>query len=251
MVATITAADRHAMTSPRARRRATRSIVRFDDVVLRSSDSRETSAVTGSLQLAPGELLLLMMPSTQASTIADACAGLLVPESGTVFFSGKDWQERSGHAIDAARGQIGRVFSKGHWLANITVAENIMLPSLHHTKRTRDSVINEALGLSLAFSLPGIPHGLPDTFSQSDLQRAACVRAFMGTPSLVILEQPTTGIYPDVLHPLVNCIRAARDRGAGVLWLTEEDEVWRNRSIPVSRYFRLAGRELLEVKISQ
>ena len=37
-----------------------------------------------------------------------------------------------------------------------------------------------------------------------DLQRAACVRAFLGTPDLVLLERPDEGVYPDIMPPLIN-----------------------------------------------
>ncbi len=107
----------------------------------------------------------------------------------------------------------------------------------------------EASALAASFGLPGIPLGMPDSISRIDLQRAACIRAFLGDPLLVILEDPTYGAGTDLLKPLVDTIRVARNRGAAVLWFSLSAEIWRDRSIPVSRRYRMAGDELIEVAV--
>ena len=128
-----------------------------------------------------------------------------------------------------------------------TLLENILLPQLHHTRRKIAELRNEAVQLAEHFGLPGLPSGWPDDVMRADHQRAACIRAFLGQPSLVVLEEPTFGVYPEILPPLVNAIRRACDRGCGVIWLTREDQVWNDPLLPATRRYRLTARKLMEV----
>jgi ABC-type ATPase involved in cell division len=167
---------------------------------------------------------------------------------GNVFFFGRDWQTAPADTLDAMRGRIGRVFSSGSWLEGFSLIENILMPQLHHTRRPIPELRQEAAQLAEQFSLPGLPLGQPEKYSRADLQRSACVRAFLGTPSLLLLEDPTFGVYPRIMTALVSAIRRARNRGAAVLWMTLSDDVWGDNSIPADRFFSVSGRKLTEVK---
>jgi phospholipid/cholesterol/gamma-HCH transport system ATP-binding protein len=81
----------------------------------------------------------------------------------------------------------------------------------------------------------------------ADLQRAACVRAFLGRPLLILLQEPTIGMASEILSPLIQAIRDARDRGAAVIWLTRKSAIWNDASIPATHRYRLVARKLMEV----
>ena len=80
-----------------------------------------------------------------------------------------------------------------------------------------------------------------------DLQRIACIRAFLGNPALLLLEEPTFGVYPELLVPLTHAIRRARSRGSAVLWLTAAAVVWHDTLIPATARYRLVGRQFMEI----
>jgi phospholipid/cholesterol/gamma-HCH transport system ATP-binding protein len=101
--------------------------------------------------------------------------------------------------------------------------------------------------LAEKFGLPGMPLGHPNDSLPVDLQRAACVRAFLGQPVLILLEEQNPGCFKEIMPDLINAIREARNRGAAVLWLTSDKFIWRDESIPATRRYRLAGRKLMEV----
>jgi ABC-type branched-subunit amino acid transport system ATPase component len=69
----------------------------------------------------------------------------------------------------------------------------------------------------------------------------------MGYPALILLEEPTAGVYPEMLFALINVIRLARRGGSTVVWLTAEQAIWSDMSIPVTSRYRLAGQQLVEV----
>jgi phospholipid/cholesterol/gamma-HCH transport system ATP-binding protein len=103
---------------------------------------------------------------------------------------------------------------------------------------------DRATALCCAFGLPGLPLVRPGELAASDLARAACVRAFLGDPALVLLESPVQGRFTNLMPPLLNALAAARDRGAAAIWFTRSDLVWRDPSVPATMRLRLGERGL-------
>ncbi len=200
-----------------------------------------------SLALKAGDLVLVdAADNDRVAAFADAAVGLTPPVSGHVRFLGRDWAKLNADASNAMRGGIGRLVGRGGWIDYLSVLENMLLGQLHHTNRRESLLMNDAARASRIFGLPGIPLARPTDLADSDLQRAGLVRAFLGRPQLILLERPTQLLYPDIMEPLINAIRAARDRGAAVLWLTFERQIWRDASLPTTRRLRLIGGELFE-----
>lgn len=200
-----------------------------------------------SLGLAAGDLLLVDAPDPdRASGLADLCAGLAPLAEGRARVLGHDWARLPrGHAA-ALRGRVGRAFGGGRgWIPYLSVADNVLLAQLHHTRIPEVEVRERAARLSAAFGLPGLPLGLPREQHPNDLARSACVRAFLGEPALLLLESPLLeGTAPDLLLPLLDRLVEARSRGAACLWLTRSALVWSDRSIPATRRLRLSERGL-------
>ena len=114
------------------------------------------------------------------------------------------------------------MFEEPGWISELDMDENITLSQQHHhPDRSLASIRDAAAELARRFSLPGLPLGKPSGMRAPDLRRAACVRAFLGEPELLILERPTTGIHPEIMPALIASVRAARARGAAVLWTTD------------------------------
>jgi phospholipid/cholesterol/gamma-HCH transport system ATP-binding protein len=226
-----------------------RTVLKVDRVTLFLDVEDGGDYATAHFALYSGQLALVRLENLrQAASFADLFCGLTPPFDGNVFFFGRDWQTAAADTVNAMRGRIGRVFSSGSWLEGFSLIENILMPQLHHTRRPVPELRQEAAQLAEQFSLPGLPLGQPEKYSRADLQRSACVRAFLGTPALLLLEDPTFGVYPRIMTALVNAIRRVRDDGAAVIWITLSDEVWGDNSIPADRLFRVAGRTLTEVK---
>ena len=66
---------------------------------------------------------------------------------------------------------------------------------------------------------------------------------------LVLLQEPTRGLGPDILAPLVQAIRDARYRGAAVVWMTKDGEIWNDATIPATHRYQLVARNLMEDKL--
>jgi phospholipid/cholesterol/gamma-HCH transport system ATP-binding protein len=225
-----------------------RVILSFDDVSLMTDPVGRSGSVEVGLDLLGGELSLIRIERQQQGTVlGDACAGLTLLSKGQVVFLGKEWSQLPPDIANALRGRIGRVFARGGWLGHLSLLENLLLPQLHHTRRPITELRDEAFVLAENFDLPGVPLGHSNDCLPADLQRAACVRAFLGQPMLIVLEEQNQGCFKEMMPNLINAIRQARNRGAAVMWLTSDKFIWRDQSIPVTRRYRLAGRQLMEV----
>jgi len=215
-----------------------RELLRFDAVTLPSELCRTPLDFT----LHCSELALVRMPNLErAAVFADLVCGVRAPHAGAVRFLRRDWRHTSRRDVDRARGAIGRLFARGGWIDHLRVVDNMLLAPAYHSNRPLRDLLSEINARCQAFGLPGVPLDQAETLAPGDLQRAACARAFVAEPRLIVLEGPLRQIFPDALAPLMNAIRQAQQRGAGVLWLTTSREVWNAPLIHADQRLRLAG----------
>jgi phospholipid/cholesterol/gamma-HCH transport system ATP-binding protein len=220
-------------------------LLRFHDVTIAPDSEYESGISNLGLSLAPGALAVALLEKEQVRIpLADAAEGLVAPVRGTVTFLGEDWQTMAPDRVAAQRGKIGRVFEGESWLSGLDVDQNITLAQRHHTRRPVQEIEQEATQLCRVFGLAGLPRGRASSVRQQDLQKAACVRAFLGAPILILLENPTVGIYADVIAPLINTVREARQRGAAVLWTTNELQVWSHPELHATAKCRMSGSQM-------
>lgn len=225
-----------------------RVVLRFEDTVLMTENYGVAESDKLNLSVCSGDLVLMRLARLeQTSTFADACAGINRPATGAVYFLGRNWPELPPDQANALRGRIGRVFRTGNWINHLSLMENILLSQLHHTRRSARQLRDEAAVLAGQFDLPGVPLGLPGNSTAADLQRAACVRAFLGRPALILLEEPTAGIYLEIISAFMNAVRAARERGAAVIWLTRKNLIQNDQTLPATQRYRLVAGKLMEV----
>jgi phospholipid/cholesterol/gamma-HCH transport system ATP-binding protein len=218
-------------------------------LAVQSPDDFPTPALT--LQLMPGELALVEARSASAAAwVADLCSGLVPLSDGTARFLGHTWAAMPHDYAAALRGRIGRVFANGAWVGFVDAATNILLPQLHHSRETRDDLREQATRLACGFGLPGLPLEHPGDLAPIDLARAACVRAFLGDPALLLLESPLQGQFEELLTPLLDALADARQRGAAAIWLTRSDLVWSDHAVSANHRLRLRERGLVPARAS-
>lgn len=141
----------------------------------------ETAAITG-------------MSGAGKSTLLYMLAGLDRPTAGKVFHRGRDLyalSERERSAIRARK--VGFVFQAYHLLPELTVLENVILPSLsRHGAFLRGPALREqAAELLERVGLSGRARHRPNELSGGEQQRAAIARALMNRPELVLADEPT------------------------------------------------------------
>jgi phospholipid/cholesterol/gamma-HCH transport system ATP-binding protein len=179
------------------------------------------------LRLMPGECALFETPDPARSTaLAELCSGMAPLRRGEARFMGYDWAGLDRERAAALRGRIGRIHHRGAWIAMLGTHVNIMLARLHHTREPEAAITRSATELARHLGLPGLPLARPDRLSESDLMRAACVRAFLGEPRLLLLEHSITPDRPTLTTPLLDLLSRALDRGAAAVCFTRDESFW-------------------------
>lgn len=206
---------------------AGRPVLEFDCACLDSPDYEEDRLEGVSLALAPGTCVLVQEPSPREYLpLADAACGLMDPCRGEVRIGGEPWSQLGPAAQAARRGRIGRVFPFAAWVKNLPVLDNVVLAQMHHSRRRPEELEAEAESLARRLGLEHLPSGRVAWVRRHELRVAEWVRAFMGGPELVILENPEREAWPEHVPKLIEVVGDACRRGLAVLWITDSFRTW-------------------------
>lgn len=224
------------------------TILKLDHVTIEASGLYDSGIWDADLSLKPADLALVRLEREPIRLpLADAVSGVAAPIDGQVLFEGEAWDRMAAQRVEQQRAKIGRVFRDGGWLSDLDMDENITLGERHHSNKPDAEILDEAAQLARLFGLPGLPRGSLARMRRRDLLAAACVRAFLGQPILLVLEDPGAGTFSDIMPGLMSAIRCARSRGAAVLWLTADHGLWHDRGIHPTIRCLMSGSQLLTV----
>jgi branched-chain amino acid transport system ATP-binding protein len=151
------------------------------------------------------------------STTMKVILGLLKPRSGTVLFGGAEIQGLATPKI--IRRGIGSVPEARRLFATMTVRENLLMGAYAR----RDREVNSDLERLLAL-FPRVGERLAQragTLSGGEQQMVAMVRALMGRPRLICMDEPTMGLSPLYVDRVLQLIGAIRDDGVTVFMVEQ------------------------------
>ena len=187
------------------------------------------------VEIRAGEVVALMGPSGSGkSTLLHLLAGLLRPDAGEVELRGRridDLPDRERSRIRLR--ELGFVFQFGDLVPELTVVENVELP-LRLLRTGRREARRRALELLDLLDVADLADRRLHEVSGGQSQRTAVARALVGSPAVVLADEPTGALDTiageRVLEALVG---AARHTGAAVLLVTHEATVasWAGRDI--------------------
>ena len=173
-------------------------------------------AVRGiSLSVGNGELATLIGANGAGKTSTlQAICGLVPTGSGRVLFDGQDiTRRRTADLVD--RGLVlvpeGRAI-----LGRMTVLENLRLGG--HRRRDRAALEADMAGMLERFPILGRRRDqLAGTLSGGEQQQLALARGLLARPRLLLLDEPSMGLAPQIVRDIFRLIRAIRDEGVTVL----------------------------------
>lgn len=157
------------------------------------SGSVVTKALDGvSLSVEKGEFTAIMGPSGSGkSTLLNVISTIDRISSGDIYVSGNHISDMKEDALSAfRRDQLGFIFQDYNLLDTLTIEENIVLPlnlRKESLTKTRNELQRVAKTLGVMEQLKKFPHEL----SGGQRQRAACARAIITDPALVLADEPT------------------------------------------------------------
>jgi putative ABC transport system ATP-binding protein len=188
----------------------------------------ETPALVGaSVAVERGEILAVMGPSGSGkSTLLHCLAGILVPDSGEVWFDGLRIDQLSEQDRSALRrNRFGFVFQFGQLVPELTALENVALPLLLAGMR-RNQALLEAGSWFERLDIAGMEQHRSGEMSGGQSQRVALARSLVARPDVVFADEPTGSL--DTLNgELVMKLltTTVRDQGTTVVLVTHEPRV--------------------------
>jgi branched-chain amino acid transport system ATP-binding protein len=173
----------------------------------------ETQVVFGaSLAVAAGEVVCLLGPNGAGKTTTlRAILGLTPARAGRIRFNGRDITRSATH--DIARAGIGWVPDDRRIFPTLTVERNLTIAM----KRTpfRSWSMRDVLGCFTA--LEYLRHRDCENLSGGEMQMVAIARALLGSPGLILFDEPSQGLAPKVVRDVVALIGRLKSEGIAAL----------------------------------
>jgi lipopolysaccharide export system ATP-binding protein len=140
--------------------------------------------------------------------------GMIPREAGTIVFEGRDVSSLPMYR--RARLGLGYLCQEASIFTRLSVRDNLMaiLETMHLSKAERNAVADELLE---DFGLTKLQHQLARTLSGGERRRLEIARALVTKPSLIMLDEPFTGVDPIAIFDIHGFIKNLKQRGIGVL----------------------------------
>ena len=194
------------------------------------------------LDVARGEVISLIGSSGSGKSTLLRCINLLEPtDDGVIELDGVDVAE-PGLDADPIRRRIGMVFQSFNLFPHMTVLRNVTLGPrkvLGQSAREADTLARDLLG---RIGLADKAEEYPDRLSGGQQQRVAIVRALAMQPEIMLLDEITSALDPELVGEVLDLVRDLRTQGMTMLIATHEMEFAREISDRVC--FLHAGRIL-------
>jgi len=175
-----------------------------------------------SLTLEPSEVVCLIGASGSGKSTLLRCVNLLEPiDAGRIEFLG---EEITAPMVDAnqVRRRIGIVFQAFNLFPHMSVLRNVTLGPRKVLGLSEEQAQGEAVDLLRRFGLLDKKDEYPDRLSGGQQQRAAIVRALAMKPQLMLLDEVTSALDPELVAEVLDVIRELAESGMTMLIATHE-----------------------------
>ena len=168
------------------------------------------------------EVICLIGASGSGKSTLLRCVNLLEPiDGGTIRLLGEEVTARGPRANDV-RKRIGIVFQAFNLFPHMTVLRNVTLGPTEALRVPRAQAEAEARDLLLRFGLADRERDYPDRLSGGQQQRVAIIRALAMRPRLMLLDEVTSALDPELVAEVLNVIRELARGGMTMLIATHE-----------------------------
>jgi polar amino acid transport system ATP-binding protein len=176
-----------------------------------------------SLSFEKGEVVALIGPSGSGkSTILRVLMGLTPCTGGTAVLDGKPIDYQSAASVRAARDRIAIVFQQYNLFQNMDVMRNVTIAPIKIKRRQRAEVEAEALKILARVGLAEKAHAYPDQLSGGQQQRVAIARALALRPEILLLDEVTSALDPELVNEVLDAIRSLARDGMTMLLVSHE-----------------------------
>ncbi|MCC4264070.1 ATP-binding cassette domain-containing protein [Oceanimonas baumannii] len=182
-----------------------------------------------SLQCDAGETLVLLGPSGAGKSSLLRLMNLLdVPDAGTLSIVGEqfsfpaDNNSRLAKRSQLLRGKVGMVFQQYHLWPHLTVEQNLLEAPLKVLGMSKADAQKKAVQLLEQLKLADKRHAWPGALSGGQQQRVAIARALMMNPQVLLFDEPTAALDPEITKEVAEIILQLGKTGITQVIVTHE-----------------------------
>ena len=174
------------------------------------------------LEVFPGQIVALIGASGSGKSTLLKCVNLIEEISdGQIFLDGEDISA-PGVNEDAIRAQVGLVFQSFNLFSHLSIMDNITL-ALRHVKKLSKSEAEQIAQKWLdRIGLGDRAESYPDKISGGQQQRSAIARAVAMDPKVLLLDEVTSALDPELVGEVLDLIRDIKTTGTTILMATHE-----------------------------
>jgi len=174
------------------------------------------------LDIAEHEVVCLIGASGSGKSTMLRCVGRLVPyDHGVIRLDGVDI-ESDDMAEAELRKRIGIVFQSYNLFPTMTVLDNVTLAPRKVHKTDRNEAESKAMELLELFEMEEFADSYPDRLSGGQQQRVAIVRAMATEPDVLLLDEVTAALDPELIGGVLAIIRDLKSSGMTMMIVTHE-----------------------------
>ena len=176
-----------------------------------------------NLHVDKGEVISVIGPSGSGkSTLLRVLMGLLLPTSGSVFLDGKPVDYANKRDVRALRDRFAIVFQQFNLFQNMSALRNVSIAPIKIKKRVRREVEEEAKSLLTKVGLADKLSAYPDELSGGQQQRVAIARALALKPEVLLLDEVTSALDPELVNEVLDSIRVLAADGMTMMIVSHE-----------------------------
>lgn len=210
-----------------------KTIVEYKDVTKAFGDVKVLNGI--NLNIKEGEKIAIIGPSGSGkTTLIRLLMTLEEPSSGEIIVDGKNlWQmEKNGKLVPAnekylrkVRGNIGMVFQHFNLFPHMTVLENCMFAPIQVKKENKNSARKRSIEMLEKVGLGDKLNNYPSQLSGGQKQRVAMARALVMRPKIMLFDEVTSALDPELVEEVLEVIRdIAKEGEMAMLLVTHEME---------------------------
>lgn len=175
-----------------------------------------------SLDIEEGSVVTLIGPSGSGKSTLLRCLNLLEPiDDGEIFLDGEDISI-PGLDANPIRQRVGMVFQSFNLFPHMSVMDNIILSPTRTRGISKATARVKALELLERFGLADKASSYPDQLSGGQQQRVAIVRALAVEPEVLLLDEITSSLDPELVAEVLDVVRELKSSGMTIVLATHE-----------------------------
>ena len=202
-------------------------MIEFNNIT--AAYSEDSGIFNLDFHVSKSELIFLMGPTGSGkSTVLNVINKKIRINSGSLIIDGNDVTRMKRRKIPYYRRKIGMIFQDYKLIPDRTVFENISLP-LQLLGSSKKDIIYGVHQVLDKVSLKGVLNSFPDELSGGEQQRVSIARALINNPLLVLADEPTGNLDPNIADEIIDILENISNEGSTVLMSTHNYPLIKNR----------------------